>query len=148
MGMYKQALFKHATTPHGERPVPERSSERFDVDTLIRSELTKHYAKLLAAAMRRAGAPQEWVDHAQDFVSPSYSYAIGRAVDIHPELLSALRPEDRKALSGWNFHATNISPAMLRNAVGASNHAGRGHQPLNEHSGTETGPELELKEKI
>lgn len=128
-----QQLRKQAFKPQWDPNSEDFNNTEFafnttQVDNALKESLKKHYAALLAKAYKASTG--ESLKNPEKHIDPRYSYAIGRASNVNPEVLAKLNDFYRQRLAGWSTTGWNIHPGLVMDAAEISNQDD-GVYPLN-----------------
>lgn len=116
----KKSAFKPAWDPYGvDYDGTEFAFDSTNVDTTIYQELKKHYAKLLAKAYFKSTGKH--LSKPESKIDPRYSYAMGRAANVDPEILKQLSPYYYQRLGGWASKMVEPSPGLVADTVDSIN---------------------------
>lgn len=126
--MRKQA-FKPTWDPNGvDFNNTEFAFDTTQVDNALKSALKKHYANLLAKAYKASTG--ERLKNPEKHIDPRYSYVIGRASNVNPEVLAKLNDFYRQRIAGWSTVGQNVHPGLVMDAAEMANQDS-GVYPLN-----------------
>lgn len=126
--MRKQA-FKPQWDPNGEDfNNTEFAFDTKQVDAALKASLKKHYASLLAKAYKASTGNA--LKNPEQHIDPRYSYVIGRASNVNPEVLAKLSDFYRQRIAGWSTTGRNVDPGLAMDAAELAN-KDSGVYPLN-----------------
>lgn len=126
--MRKQA-FKPQWDPNGEDfNNTEFAFDTKQVDAALKASLKKHYASLLAKAYKASTGKA--LKNPEQHIDPRYSYIIGRASNVNPEVLSKLNDFYYQRIAGWSSTGQNVDPGLAMDAAELAN-KDSGMYPLN-----------------
>lgn len=99
--------------------VQQLRKQASEVNTLLDNSLKKHYASLLAQAYKASTG--EVLKNPEQHIDPRFSYTIGRAPNVRPEILAKLKDFYKTHFSRIATTSYNMSPAVAMKAVEAAN---------------------------
>lgn len=128
-----EQLRKQASKPQWDPNGMDSANTEFafkttQVDKVLKDSLVKHYGSLLAKAYKESTG--KVLENPQQHIDPRYSYIIGRAANVNPEILDKLNDFYYQRLAGWSTTGQNVDPGLAMDAAELANEDS-GVYPLN-----------------